>query len=346
MKKIFIFSIFLFLILVDSNANNEFKIGYVITLQHDTIFGKIASTNYYDHSISCTFKNSKTNEITTYFPNQIVGYRFNDGKYYVSKEIVIDSVKTKVFMEYLINGKLDLFFRQDKKSENHYYAQKDTIGISELEFGKVIIHKDGSDWVIKNNKYVGLLSYLTYDCPDVKNDIPKMNEPDHKKLIKFAEKYQDKMCSDQACIIYEKKMPRKIKMQAYGGQSYGFYTSDDDLINSKYFSSFGFNILFQQTQRSENMYIGIGADFFSFSNNFNFARIPLSINYLNSKMGFSPMCSYEIDLKTFCLLQDLNGGFKFQMKKLSLNLTASLRTALLIRPYSLGLNFGIMYDLR
>lgn len=350
MKRFFLFLIFVIFVNSESKAANDFQRGYIITLKNDTIYGKIDNTNYFQHSQSCTFKNSKTNEITTYYPSDITGYRFIDGKFYVSKRITIQKTKTLIFMEYLINGKLDLFFRQDQDGTNHYYAAKDTVGIEELDYSKKTIQENGKTWENENKKYIGLLSYLTFDCPEMQQDLKKMNEPDNKTLINFAKKYHNLTCTDETCIIYEKRIPRKIKLQAWGAMNVinpGFLDNSELFISSKnLYQSWGFNILVQQSQQSESLYFGLGVERISSNNSDVLYLLPLSINYLNARMGFSPTYSFSVDLNTLCLTQSFKAGLKYQMRKFSIDLTANMKTYTFVRPYIFALNLGVTYNLK
>ena len=95
MKHILIFLILL--ISIESLAQSNFNKGYIITTELDTIYGEIDNSDYYSNSQYCDFKDLK-NTVIRFFPDKIFGYRFIDGKYYVSKEIN----GNKLFLEYLI----------------------------------------------------------------------------------------------------------------------------------------------------------------------------------------------------------------------------------------------------
>jgi len=343
-RIIFIFTLAIFI--SGECKGLDYSNGYVITLNHDTIYGEIANTNFYLHSINCKFReNSKTTNIT-YVPNQLIGYRLNSGKYYVSKTVLVDSIPTTFFMEYLINGKLKFFFRQAKGLINHYYAENDTSGVRELIYINEIVHtKEDGIIKVEKKKYVGLLTVLTSDCSSIQSDIININEPDHKKLIKFAKKYHDLICPKNVCIIYEKKMPLKIKIEALTVSNFSVLSSNNT------FQSHGLNILFSNTKISERAYIGLGVlynpEFGINSDSFISSpfRIPLSINYLDPKNGFSPLFTIAFDLNTFGVFQSYNAGIKYQIKKVSLNLSGQMSTALFIEPYAVGLRLGLMYEL-
>lgn len=45
-----------------------------------------------------------------YYPGSIVAYRFTPGKYYVSRMVTIEEAPRNVFLEYLIEGGLALYY--------------------------------------------------------------------------------------------------------------------------------------------------------------------------------------------------------------------------------------------
>jgi hypothetical protein len=344
LKKI-IFIIFLVATVYSDGKALDFKNGYVITLNNDTIYGEILNTNYCELSKNCTFREYNKSENITYLPTQLKGYRFIPGKYYVSKEIMVDSIPKIHFLEYLINAKLNFFFRQDKGLINHYYAENDTSGIRELIYINEIVHKkDEGLFKVEKKKYIGLLTVLTSDCISLQSNIENINEPDHKKLIKFGTKYHDLICPEKACVIYEKKMPLKVKIEAFTVCNFSI------LANDHIFQSHGLNVLLSNTKISEKAYIGLGVLYNPVlninSNSFITSpfRIPLSINYINPMNGFSPLFSVAFDLNTFGFFQTYNAGIKYQIKKVSFNLTAEITTASFV-PYIAGIKCGLMYDL-
>jgi hypothetical protein len=220
-------------------AQSDFRDGYIITTNLDTIFGLIDNKSYYENSHFCDFKNKDKDSIIRFYPDQLLGYRYIDGKYYISEEIN----NQKLFLEYLINGNLDIYFLQDSKGNNHYYASKDSTRLQELNYRTGIKNINGQDKYYESKQYIGPLSYLTNDCPGLKDDIYRLNEPNHKKLISFAEKYHSLTCGNDSCIIYEKEIPRKIILCLYGGSNIFF--SNISELDRKIYPSAGFTLLFQ-----------------------------------------------------------------------------------------------------
>ena len=65
----------------------DFKNGYIITANQDTIYGYVNNNSYYDNSQFCEFKTSKNDSVIKYTPKELFGYRFIDGKFYISKKL-------------------------------------------------------------------------------------------------------------------------------------------------------------------------------------------------------------------------------------------------------------------
>lgn len=104
-------------------GQDNFKKGYVITLENDTLFGKINDAGGYKNSRLCTFKPYKKRKVKEYLPGEIKGYRMLDDKYYVSKAVGNKDESKYKFIEVLIEGPVNLY--HDRKStEKAFYIQK------------------------------------------------------------------------------------------------------------------------------------------------------------------------------------------------------------------------------
>jgi hypothetical protein len=349
MNSKFVLIIFLVFTVNQIKAQNNFNDGYLLVSEKDTLFGQINNKNYYSNSQFCEFRYTISDSARRFYPEKIFGYRFKNGKYYVSRDIKIQDDTVRVFVEFLIHGKLDLYFFQDNGNNNHYYISKNMQPLNELIHIKEYIEKDSMQMLHETRPYFGLLTYFTADCAAMKNDIKGLNELGHKKLISFVEKYHNLTCPDQNCVDYEKKLSRKVKINVYGGSIFYLpyylfgYESGQNNIDPDY----GFNVLFQYTQRSEKIYLGIGLYRVKRFEGLiaNGYQIPFSINYLNPRKGISPVVSYEFDLNTIAVAQAIRAGLKYQMKNTALFLTGSLNTALLVKAYATSINLGLTFDL-
>lgn len=104
-------------------GQDNFKKGYVITLENDTLFGKINDAGGYKNSKLCTFKPYKKRRVTEYLPGEIKGYRMLDDKYYVSKPVGENEGTKFKFIEVIIEGPVNLYHDR-RSSERAFYIQK------------------------------------------------------------------------------------------------------------------------------------------------------------------------------------------------------------------------------
>lgn len=328
-------------------AQVNLKDGYIIKTDFDTIFGQIASKDYFSNSQFCDFKSKGSENLIRYKPGEIFGYRFTNGKFYITQTIDIEGKKTTIFMEYLIKGNLNFYYFQEKNLTPHYFVSKENCPLQELKYSEGQGVVNGIDVAYEKKQYIGVLNYLTADCPQIAHEISMLNEPNQKKLIKFAEKYHNFTCTSGSCVVYEKKVPHKMYLMANAGiQSYfeSPLFKENSIIGV--FPAYGFAFMFQQSQRLENLYLGIGFSNFIHNDSIEpFYRIPLSINFQSSKLGFSPSFSYEFDLNRFAT-QSIKVGANYQTKKISIFMVAGLNTILIIDPYGVSLNFGLTYNIR
>jgi hypothetical protein len=215
----------------------KFQPGYIITKQFDTVYGLLANRNYLENGSSCKFKRNENSEVLSYKPFEISSYRFTNGKYYISKEITIDSIDQKVFLEYLIKGKANIYFIR-KLNGDYYFIQKENGPMVILKsdevnptYEHVTMNGNSSGNGAEHNlvltkKYTGTIKYILRDEPQLYDEIDK-SDLDHKSLIKIARDYHDLICKDQDCIIYEKKTKRKIGIEITGFFGTMKYSSAD-----------------------------------------------------------------------------------------------------------------------
>ncbi|MDD4967801.1 MAG: hypothetical protein PHT07_00040 [Paludibacter sp.] len=111
----------------------------------------------------CTFRHNDKDTVRHFSPDEIPGYRFPENKYYISKEVN----GKKVFLEYLINGRLNVYYLKDERGEDHYFIEKDSLGIAEIPYEEGIREKDGQYYVYTPTKYLGLLAYYMQDAKGV-----------------------------------------------------------------------------------------------------------------------------------------------------------------------------------
>lgn len=128
MKYIIIpFTLFFIFIFHSQYAQSDFREGYIINNENDTTYGLIDYRGSMRSSKHCTFKSDDASEQIKYSPSEIAGYRFTDNKYYVSRTVKREEGASVFFLEFLINGKVDIYFYRDKGED--YYLVDNGMGI-------------------------------------------------------------------------------------------------------------------------------------------------------------------------------------------------------------------------
>jgi len=195
----------IFLCLTDLKGQTDFRPGYVITNENDTLHGLIDYRGDARNSKKCDFKDKRSSVVKEFLPFSIKGYRFDDGKFYISKNVKSNGKEIQLFLEFLVNGISDLYYYSDGKNL-YYFIEKSDGQLFELTNEEKKYGEDGSEYTRQSNRYIGLLKYTFADCPQIFPLINKARLED-KSLIEITKKYHDYVCDDQMCIIYEKQLP-------------------------------------------------------------------------------------------------------------------------------------------
>jgi len=224
--KSFIF-VLAFIVSLGVVGQDNFKKGYVITLESDTLFGKINDAGGYKNSRLCTFKQYKKHKVTEYLPGEIKGYRMNDDKYYISKPVAGNEQGKYRFMEVLVEGNVNLY--HDRKStENAFYIQKkggDLIPLSyqvgqlryKPEENVAVIYSP--TYTLHNRIYKDTLRYVFKDSKDILARVENV-EYDPKSLSRITKDYIAEKCSGPNCINYERNLRLyRPRLGFYGGMA-------------------------------------------------------------------------------------------------------------------------------
>lgn len=345
------FTIFLFL--QTAKAQKDIDSGYILLSENDTIYGNIVNNNYYINSQYCEFQENETDTWKKYYPNELFGYRFNFGKYYVSETIKIENNDANLFVEFIINGELDMYFYQDNMKRNHYYVSKSDSVLNELIYSKNYVTIDGKLFEKEEKPYVLLLKTLTKSHPEFKDDIRRLKEPSHKKLIKLGEKYHKAVCADGLCLIYEKKMKYRFEVEAVSGYKMIFLDQERYLQTNNPF--YGINFSVNNPNFSEKSYFSIGyihegipQDSMNYViNNY---KIPITYGYRSTGKGLGFMFFGGLNLRSFVITSvSLAPGLKLDLGKVYIKMYSEFEflsfAVIPAKFYSLNIGFGLAYKL-
>jgi hypothetical protein len=286
----------------------DFRKGYVITNERDTLFGLVdykVGTRPYKW---CDFKEIKSQKITTYQPGEIVGYGFVFDKFFESREVLLLPEPSKlVFFEVIVSGTVSLY-----KYEQNYFVEKNDEGLHKLtnEYIETVI--DGKSVFKNTNQHIITLNMLLSDCGSVsaRNQKASLSE---KYLTSLIEKYNT--CKGTPTATYKnKKVPVRSKFGIYAGVNISQldfvnknagYDHLDGSFDSPNSPAIGVSLDISSPRINERLSFHIGIQYFNseynrFSQEDNGTKtthstfkmqqvkIPLGIQYTFGRKDFSP----------------------------------------------------------
>jgi hypothetical protein len=313
--------------------------GYIIDNNSDTLRGIIKLQSDNKNSLSCDFIEDLNQSPHMYTPEQIKGYRINNRKYYVSKEITIDSVKRKVFLEYLVAGIVDLYYMKDKTREL-YFIQKDTVLSPLTNEGSYVTSNSSGDnrdenestFYNNSNQYKRVLKYLFRESPSTVKEINYTNFA-YKPLIKITKDYHNSICHDNKCIDYTKSTDRGIYVEPYAGviNSWMGLKNSKDLtynimpyygvqLRFKPFKGYSMWNILVGANYSTNNYLGdydykiaYGMVTYRIYSKYSIIRVPVTVDYSLSDNKLQPFISFSFNniilTKTDYSVNRVDNGF-------------------------------------
>lgn len=203
-----------------ANAQDNFRKAFIITNTNDTVYGFVDMKTDKRNAELCRFKISESGEVRDYFPGNIIGYRFvDDGKFYVTRIVEIDSVKQSLFLEFLVEGKMNLYYYLKDRTDYYFFddEEHDMVLVTK-KTNQFLQYNDLSSY--EDNKYKGVMAYLFKDVNILSE---KSREADFNRttMIEFTKEYHDSICTTGgSCILFEndyKKLFVQLFFSMYSG---------------------------------------------------------------------------------------------------------------------------------
>jgi len=185
-KKILIYLLFI----LSNHLYSQFREGYIITHDNDTIHGNIAYEGAILNSQICRFKLDNKSEIKIYNPRDISSYRFINGKYFITRKVKIVDKEVFVFLDLLIKGDVSIYSYFGKR----FFLTFNNDSLIELKVKKDTIIKESGKFIVEKNEYIGILSYYLKDA-GIQSDINSMNLSSN-SLVKLVKEYHKKTNKD------------------------------------------------------------------------------------------------------------------------------------------------------
>lgn len=201
-------------------GQNDFRPGFVINSDFDTLSGYLDYRGDLRNSKMCVFKADKKANPVNYGPEDILAYRFDKGKYYVSKTVPYGSANHTLFVEYLVDGIADLYYFRDELSD-HYILEQENGRMIPLTNETKVIQKDGKEYGWDGNEHIRVLKATFSDCMEIQPKIDRATLS-HGSLIKITSDYHGYVCEDEDCLVFQKEIPI---LRIEPGIDFGYATS-------------------------------------------------------------------------------------------------------------------------
>ena len=202
---------------LDLSGQFKFSEAFIITHEHDTLQGEIDIKSSRSLADKCVFRKNRESQNEVYYPGEIQGFYIYGYKYFVSREIPDKEKTKKVFLEYMVDGVVDLYcdFSFD---EPRYFLEKAS-EFYELTNEDITIEKNDKIYSQPSEKYKGMIRYVFQDEPKLM--LTANNTAfSHGSLIKITEEYHNLTCDDYSCITYRKSMKADVAIEPFYGYSY------------------------------------------------------------------------------------------------------------------------------
>jgi hypothetical protein len=286
------------------HAQADFRPGYVIRNNGDTLRGEVDHRGDLRMSDKCSFKGINQ-DIHEYSPNELLGYRFIDGKNYVSKDVNGKGF----FLEYLIKGKISIFYLREDNTDRYYLVAEDG-QLREIPYENEIKSIEDKKVFYESKKHIGLLSYYMKDAPALRSSIEAIRKPEHKNLIKLASRYHKMVTGEDTYVVYEKVQPSvQVLPEIVAGIIR--YSKSDNLIDQNYLHM-GLIANISMPKLSKNIYFrtGVFVSQLELEDRRRYVyKIPLQLEYIYPKGIFRPRCAYGVNI----LLPDFFNTLSFDV---------------------------------
>lgn len=321
----FLITFLLLFCFTDLVGQKRFEAGSISNAEGEQLNGWISTAQ---DSYGISFKQNSNDKVTTYYPENISGYTFGNTLYKsakISLRSPADVQSKSVFLETLVQGKLNLYRFYEKSGVEHFIAEKN----NEFHELRVVNERRKSDenarelYIFKRNEYIAELFFLTQDCSKVtvSDKNIRFNQND---LTRFVIEYNNCFAPTLSAIQTNKKDRSRTFL------SFGLHLGNGSYSRKKVDFMFGNTPLNSVIPQPANSFLFGGFLEFpmSKSNKNLFAKI--EYNYYNAsdgvtlnandKLGFYPnkqvigLITYRFRQYTFEPYASFGAGYKYNSR--------------------------------
>jgi|GEM_PF-2290916 len=241
MKKTINLTICLLLFAAPLSAQiDNFLPGYVITLSGDTLQGKILYKGNRVKNDICHFRPEGQDKEISYSPKELILYGYNDEKCYVPLSIPDGEKEQTVFVEYLLNGIVSIYYYG---FSSEYFVKDENGTVLPLTNEEIEVNHRGNTYRGRSQKYLGVLKYVfTKDIETIKKLNKGKIELKQTDLISIGKQYHDAVCTEWECVVYDKEynfvkkkernfLFQRLALGVFSGLNYNFVPFSERFIH-------------------------------------------------------------------------------------------------------------------
>ncbi|HAH22204.1 MAG TPA: hypothetical protein DCL77_00260 [Prolixibacteraceae bacterium] len=190
----------------------NFKKGYVITLQNDTLHGRINDRGGYANARVCVF-HQKKGPTFRYTPQDIKAYRMLNDKYYVSRRVYVRGKYRNLFVDVLLKGDVSLYHNWKNKDLAYYIEKKDQEMVGLINQEVMLRYKPEGNvavvysptYILSNKIFKDTLRSFFSESKKIQDQVSQV-EYDPKSLTRITKAYIHDVCKGNDCINYERDL--------------------------------------------------------------------------------------------------------------------------------------------
>lgn len=198
MRALPIFTI-AFTICIQALSQSDYRNGFVITQNHDSIPGLVNFRDGGKSHTNCDFKTSASATATTYSARDLIAYGFIGDKRFESMNVKDGDKEETYFLEVVADGKLRLYQMRDR-----YWVRKDGAELIELENNTKDQYINGQRVLRDDNKHIATLNMLMADCPKMAGSLRNLRL-EKRSLTKAVNDYNK--CVGGSSVVFQDKKP-------------------------------------------------------------------------------------------------------------------------------------------
>jgi len=232
--------IFLSIYVNTAFSQEEYRPGFIISNEGDTIRGILKFATDINHQNAVTYRKDLSGEDQTFLPHQLMGFGYSNGRSFETIQSSGDS--THYFAKRLVDGKIALLMKYVGKSSEssfHLYRQDTSLRVDIQPVQKKQIEKEGRNYTLNDNKYIGLLAIITESSVNDIN-LRKVNNS-QRSLTKFIANYNSRYDNSYSTSVYKEESKYRYDICAgiapFNGTDYSSYRitlfRDKDFLESR-----------------------------------------------------------------------------------------------------------------